>query len=155
MKRAQVVTQVFVYVAAAALFLSLLLFGYKFIVNILDSQDTVILTDFRADFAAKVEQLKVRRGSVVQQDFRLPQEYHKLCVADSTGRSALGLETQFPQFANAWKSNTENVFLLPKQDVPIFIEDVEVDGGFFCVDVDGVFKLRLEGTGRTTRVSPS
>jgi len=154
MKRAQLITQVFIYIASAAIFLTLLLFGYRFTIHLLESQDTVVLADFRTDLEIKIDQLRVRRGSVLLEEFRIPPEYTTLCIADSAGQNALGLENEYPQFANAWKARTENVFLLPKQDIPIYIEHIEIDGGYLCMPVNGEFTLRLEGTGRTVKVSP-
>lgn len=155
MKRAQVLTQVFIYIAAAAIFLGLLLFGYRFTLNLLESQDTVLISDFGADLQAKVDQLRVRRGSVTLENFRLPPDFRILCIADSTGQSALGLSNEYPQFANAWRANSENVFLLPKQDIPLYIDNVEIEQGWFCMPIEGAFTLRMEGTGRTVRISPT
>ena len=88
------------------------------------------------------------------QNFRLPPEFHQLCVVDSTGQSPIGLENEYPQFANAWRSNTENVFLLPKQSIPLYVNHIEIDGGYFCTPVEGLFTLRMEGTGRTVKITP-
>jgi len=155
MKKGQLITQVFIYVVAAVVFLSILLFGYSAITNLLQSQDLILLADFKSDLESDVEKLIVRRGSVEINEYRLPLEFHTLCIADTSGKGAGFFEMEYPQFARAWRSNTENVFLQPKQNLPFFIPHVEIEQGFFCMDIKGTFKLRLEGGGRTVKVAPA
>ena len=154
MKKGQVINQVLIYIFGAALFIMLLMFAYRGISNILDSQDLVMITDFKTDLESKVDQLKIRKGSLQIVPFRVPGEFQKLCIADSSGTYPAGLEQEYPQFFNAWKTNTENVFLVPKQEVPIFIEYIQIDQGYFCIDIEGQFELKLEGLGRTVSVMP-
>lgn len=163
MKRAQTITQIFIYIASAAVFLAILLFGYRAATHLFETQDTVLLADFRADLATKIEQLRVRRGSIDITPFQVPSEYHTICIADSNGQNDLLSTAQFehayPQLANAWKTRTENIFLLPKQDIPMYIEHIEIDteppAVYICMPIKSQFTLRLEGTGRTVKIRNS
>jgi hypothetical protein len=154
MKKGQFITQVFIYIVSAAVFITILLFGYQAITGLLESQDTILMVDFKSNLESKVEKLQVRRGSVEIVEFALPRTFHRLCIADSAGNGAGLFEDTHPQFARAWQTNTENVFLVPKQDVAIYVPNINIDGGFFCADIEGTFSLRMEGVGRAVKVSP-
>lgn len=154
-KQGQLVTEIFVYVAGAAVFLLILVVGYKHIISLIDTQNTTLLVDFQTKLASTVQKLQIRRGSVDIVTFAVPSSFTKLCIADSSGRGTGTFESDFPQLYRAWKTSTENVFLLPKQSTPFYLEGLEVPNGYFCTDIEGKFKLRLEGRGRTVRVEPA
>ena len=157
-KRAQMVSEVFIYIVSAAVFLMILIFGYRAVLGILASQDTTILVDFKTQLQGSIEKMKIRKGSVDIQTFSLPTKYTRVCLLQSATdeQTTLSnqLQTDYPQYYSAWKTGTENIFLSPKQELPLYLPNIEIDNGYFCKDIDGKFTLRIEGLGKTVRIAP-
>jgi hypothetical protein len=159
MKKGHIVTQIFIYMVSAAIFLSILIFGYQAVQGLIENQDTVIVTDFNIDLKNAAERLTLRKGSIDIQSFRLPGMFTELCIYDSDRDAHVGLQSsnpQRPQFDAAWRTGTENVFLVPKQSIPLALDKVGIDNdeGYFCMNIEGQFSLRFEGKGRTVSISP-
>lgn len=154
--KAQMVGQIFIFVIAAIVFILILMYGYSAISNFIQNSEQVALLDFKSSLVAGVEQIKSDFGSVRKLTLRIPKRYNKLCIISSDMNADISdFSTKYPVLFETWQTGSENVFLVPKQDSPIFIADVVVPGGYFCKDISGgVVDLRLEGGGDKTTVLP-
>ncbi|MBD3304658.1 hypothetical protein GF343_05970 [Candidatus Woesearchaeota archaeon] len=152
-KRAQMIGQIFVFVVAAIIFILILTYGYKAISNFLARSEQVALIDFKSDLESAVEVIKRDYDSVRKVELRLPKRFNELCVVDVDKCGAL--KASRPLMYSLCLAGSENVFLVPKQETPIFLPDISVpDPGFVCVPVaGGKAVLRLEGLGKSTLVS--
>jgi len=152
-KRAQMIGQIFVFVVAALIFILILTYGYRAISNFLARSEQVALIDFKADLESSVEVIKRDYGSVRKVELRLPKRYTELCIVDVNKCEALAKSR--PLMYSLCLAGSENVFLVPKQETPIFLPDISVpEPGYVCVPVaSGNVVLRLEGLGKSTLVS--
>ncbi|MBD3361299.1 hypothetical protein GF358_00750 [Candidatus Woesearchaeota archaeon] len=155
-KKAQMIGQVFILVIAAIVFILILTYGYSAISNFIQSSEKVALLDFKSSLVSGVEQIKSDYGSVRKLSLRVPKKYQKLCIVSSDLSADVGsFALKYPVLFEAWQTGSENVFLVPKQDSPILIEDVVVRDGYFCTGISGgLVDLRVEGGGDKTFVSP-
>jgi hypothetical protein len=86
-------------------------------------------------------------------ELQLPKRFTELCIVD-VGQCE-SLKASRPLMYSLCLAGSENVFLVPKQETPIFLPDISVpDPGYVCVPVaGGKAVLRLEGLGKSTLVS--
>jgi hypothetical protein len=153
-KKAQMIGQVFVLVIAAIVFILILGYGYSAISNFIKSSEQITLLEFKTSLTAGVEQIKSDYGSVRKISLRIPKRHHKLCIISSdVNEDTADFQEKHPIFFEIWQTGSENVFLIPKQESPLFIDEVVVPGGYFCVDVSGVIDLRVKGLGDKAEVS--
>jgi len=153
-KRAQMVGQIFIFVIAAIIFILILTYGYKAISNFLQRSEQVALIDFKSDLESSVDVIKRDYGSVRKLELRLPDRYQELCIVDVNNCD--NLEASRPLIYSACLAGSENVFLVPKQETPIFLKDISIKDqkGFVCVPIArGNVALRLEGMGKSTQIS--
>ncbi|MBW3001730.1 hypothetical protein KY338_01050 [Candidatus Woesearchaeota archaeon] len=152
-KKAQMIGQIFVFVVAAIIFILILTYGYKAISNFLARSEQVALIDFKSDLESAVEVIKRSTKSVKKLELKLPKRYTELCIVDVNQCEAL--KASRPLIYSMCLAGSENVFLVPKQETPIFLPDISLpDPGFVCVPVaSGNVVLRLEGLGKSTLIS--
>ncbi|MBW2986520.1 hypothetical protein KY333_04075 [Candidatus Woesearchaeota archaeon] len=153
-KKAQMVGQIFVFVVAAIIFILILTYGYRAISSFLDRSEQVALIDFKSDLESSTEVIKRDYGSVRKLNLRVPDKYQELCIVDVNNCD--GLEASRPLLYSACLAGSENVFLVPKQEMPIFLKDITIKDsrGFVCVPIaGGNTVLRLEGLGKSTQIS--
>jgi len=157
MKKAQLISQVFVYIIAGLIFSLVLFFGYRAIYNIGEKQEKVLLYRFIQEFRATVDDLRLRYGSVDIIDFTFPKSFNEFClVTDKNLVNTLSqLEKNRPGLNSAWETGQYNVFSLPSSDVRIIIKGIEIESinGYCCFDVKGKISLRFEGKGKTVKLS--
>jgi hypothetical protein len=154
--------QVFMFILAGLVFVLILAYGYRAITNFVQRGQEVQLIDFRNDLESAITTIKRDYGSVQRVDLRLPPGTDELCVVTSYAHAkdaGQGWEAAFkeelPLLYNAWATQTENVFLIPRQPTPILVQDVIVQRtGFACMPViNNRISMRVEGTGSTAQVS--
>lgn len=152
-KKAQMMGQIFVFVVAAIIFILILTYGYKAISNFLARSEQVALIDFKADLESSVEVIKRDHKSVRKIELRLPKRYTEICIVDV--KRCESLEQARPLMYSFCLAGSENVFLVPKQETPIFLSDISVpDPGYVCIPIaNGNVALRLEGLGKSTEIS--
>ncbi|MBD3319088.1 hypothetical protein GF342_04225 [Candidatus Woesearchaeota archaeon] len=154
MRNAQAVQTIFIYIVSAAIFLTILLFGYQAINSLLSSTEDIVLAELEQSITKEVERIRIVNKRSVPVTFRIPEGYDEFCIVDSTGYTSGSLQADKPQLYRAWKTGTENVFFTPKQPVAMRIEHVEIPTGYFCINAENPIELRIEGTGRTAKISP-
>jgi hypothetical protein len=163
MKRAQILGQVFVLILAGAVFIMILLYGYKAISQFAQRSDEVSFINFESSLKDSVKQVSLDFGSVKRLDLSLPSKFLQLCVfcsPDLGPQVANCAPTQTFQQAHqllyeSWKGGSQNVFLMPLADTPLLVDRVEAAEGGFCMPVtQGRVSLRLEGRGDRALVGP-
>lgn len=160
MKKAQTIGQVLMFVLAGLVFVLILVYGYRATSGLLERGEQVELLDFKNRLESSVETIKRDYGSVQRVDLRVPKADQLCFVTDPKHEnenpvSHEQLQSQKPLVYNAWRTGTENVFLIPKQETPIFIKDLVADcpGGYCCIDAKArKISLYVEGTGKTAKV---
>ncbi|MEM4263652.1 MAG: hypothetical protein QW666_02030 [Candidatus Woesearchaeota archaeon] len=155
MRKAQMIGQIFIFVLAALIFILILTYGYRAISNFLQRSEQVALIDFKTDLESAVETIKRDYGSVKKIELLVPKRYTEVCFVDPDKSKRPGdLEQERPLMYATWLAGSENVFLVPKQEAPIYLEDIAVEGGYTCISAShGKISLRLEGTGRKAKIS--
>lgn len=153
--KAQMIGQIFIFVLAALIFLLILIYGYRAISNFLERSEQVALIDFKTDLESSVEIIKRDYGSVKKVELMLPKRYSEVCIVDPDKANKPGsLEQDRPLMYASWLAGSENVFLVPKQETPIYLEDIVVDTGYDCITASyGKVTLKLEGLGKKAKIS--
>jgi len=154
MKRGQIMGQIFIMVVAALVFILVIMYGYRAIKSFIARSDETSLIDFKTELESSIDIIKTDFGSRQQAKFVLPKKYTEVCILSTA--EGLNPSSPPPLYNSAWKTRTENVFLVPKQETPIWVDDVEVAGGNYwgCFNiVNGRLNLWLEGKGDRVIVS--
>jgi len=164
-KKAQILGQVFIFILAGLIFILIITYGYNAIQYFIETQEQVLLVDFRADLEIALEGVKRDYGSVRKAKFKLPSKYVGICFFDyisdacsaKIGTVDPKLKLPNQEIGVTWaeeacKLRSANIFTIPRgQDIDL--PDIQVDGGYVCIpNLDGV-TVRLEGTGRKAKVS--
>lgn len=161
-KRAQTIGQVFIFIIAAVVFILILLYGYKSVMNFVQRGEEVQLIDLKNELESAITVIKQDYGSVQKLVIKVPTKTEELCFVTSNSvdaRAGLGerLRQDQPMFYTAWAAGNENIFLVPRQPTKIFIADIIVDpegNGYACIPVTGGrVALRIEGTGNKALIS--
>lgn len=160
--KAQLLSQVFVFMIAAATLVMILLFGYKYIDSFIHEQEQIELIRFRDELTGGVNSIRTRYGSVDKLTLTIPSKYSELCFVDSEkgGKDGI-LEKERPLLYNLWSAdNTQTVFLLPLQELSIKIENLEVEENvngvvknYFCTQAQTKLDLKLESLGKKVKIS--
>jgi len=169
MKRAQIIGQVFILILAAAVFIMILLYGYKAVSQFSERSKQVAFVSFEEDFKKAVKDASLDYGGVKKLELTLPSGYQELCVFCSpdfksswTGCNNIvspeyqQLQQDHPLLVESWNGgkSAQNVFLVPFAETPINIDRVEVATVGFCTNViQGRVTLKLEGKGDRVVVS--
>ena len=163
MRRGQILGQVFILILASAIFILILLYGYRAIGQFTQRSEQVAFIDFENTLRDAVKQVSLDFGSVKRVDISVPRKYRELCVFCSPDLRYVGqgcnptdaFRQEHPLLADSWEGGAQNVFLVPLAETPILIDRLEArDGGFCTPIIEGKVALRLEGKGDRTFASP-
>ena len=162
-KKAQIIGQAFIFILAAILFSLILLYGYKAISRIGETQSEVELVEFRDSLSTVVNQIRQDYGSVKKYALKIPSDYKEICFVDLKLLSSPGgiqkleaIRIARPLIADVIESGSnQNVFTKPVAKTPLKIGDVDLgEQGIFCVEnTGGITTLRLEGLGDKAGIS--
>mgnify|MGYP005844233273 CR=1 FL=1 len=151
--KSQLIGQIVVFIIAAVVLILILLFGYRAIRGLIERQEMLALAEFKSDFTSKIEEMRLRYGSVDQFVVALPAKFRELCIVDSNLTLDLSnFEKAKPGLYPIWRAKAANVFLIPGQH--FWIDFLSLPDGFCCLDLFGRTLLRLEGIGKLVRVEP-
>ena len=158
--KAQMISQVFIFILAGLIFVLIITYGYKAIQHFLARSEQAALLDFKSDLESAVESVKRDYGSVRKVELRLPTKFYTLCILDPeqcTTPTFMHPETRqsftFNWMKDACETGSANAFIAPRE-LDISIPDVEVTGGAVCIpNIDGKVTLRMEGLGKKAKVS--
>lgn len=158
-KRAQLVSQVFVFILAGLIFVLIMTYGYKAITHFINQQEQVILIDFKNQLETAVERTKGDYGSVRNVRLKLSNDYYGVCFLDYDTCELPTLDYNGRQINAPWaktacEGKTANVFIIPQPEnsQPIDIPDINVDGALCIPNTDGI-QLRVEGSGKTATLT--
>lgn len=162
MRKGQILGQVFILILAAAIFILILLYGYKAISQFTQRSEQVAFINFETEFRNAVKGVSLDYGSVKKLELTLPSKYRELCVLCSPDlpvgaacAPSAEFQTDHPLIYESAQGGAQNVFLVPLAETPILIERVEANSSGFCTPVlDGHVTLRLEGRGDRAFVVP-
>ena len=156
-KKAQIIGQAFIFILAAILFSLILLYGYKAISRIGETQSEVELVEFRDSLSTSVNQIRQDYGSVKKYPLNIPNDYKEICFVDLkflTGVDGINklnaIRDERPLIADIIESGLDqSVFTKPVAKTPFKIGDLDLgDDGILCVEnKGGTINLRLEGLG--------
>ncbi len=154
-KKSQIMGQVFIFILAAAIFILILTYGYKAIAGFSKRAEEVALVEFQTQLESSVGGIRQDFGSVKKFGVTVPSKYHEICFVDLDRIPHGDFQQEHPRMFDAWESGTQNVFLTPMEESPIFIGKIDVGSqGYLCFDIKGGrLDLKLEGMGDKTKIS--
>ena len=164
--KAQIIGQVFIFILAGLIFVLIIGYGYRAVQFFLERQEQVVLLDFQSELEIAIEGVKGDFTTVRKLELRLPRKYQGVCFFDYTkpvcdpNTNTVNPKLELPgqEIGVKWaedacKIKSSNVFIVPRQQT-IEFPDIQVDEGYVCIPNVGGMTLRLEGTGRKTKISP-
>lgn len=156
MKKAQVFSQIFVYVLAIILISFVLVYGYNAIQNFRERAVQISCIKFQNDLKNAVSSISNDYGSVIRKDLQLCRSYTKVCFVETYTYPNLPSDVD-PIIKDSILSYTgKNVFLVDRiAKESFFAGNISVENnGVLCVPpVNNVISLRLEGKGNHVFVS--
>ena len=81
-KKAEVASQIFVYIIAMVVVSMVIIFGYKAIKNFASRSDEVALIKFKTDIETTFRQVGSNFNTIKITDFSVPSGYEELCILD-------------------------------------------------------------------------
>lgn len=165
-KKGMGVEMVFVFIVAAITFALIMIFGYKSITDFMGKGEQVEFYQFKSYLETSVKKIYTEYGSVRIESFNLPMKYEKICFVEldkpypgeeNCDFDAYGCDV-WKDAGGSYEGADENVFLRPAglEKIKVYRIDIERGEGFLCLPINkGRFKLRLEGMGDRTKVSPA
>ena len=159
MRKAQIIGQVFVYVLASVTFALIILFGYQAILKFQEQGKEVEIINLKNELQSSINDI-ASNNDVQRKELILPAGTKSICfLGDSPNAHAClcttGCNDYNPQVCKDWLDGTrENVILIPRISVPIYLNKIELANNYLCLSpANGKITLKLQGTGKATRIS--
>ncbi len=157
-KRAQIQSQIFVYVLAIVIMGLVLLYGYKSIATMQDKAEQIDLLSFKKDIENEIVKMSTDYGSVRTPTIHVPANSKEVCFLDLT-KSPVKLN--HPLVYEAWEDKSANVFLIDKLAKEVYLIQqqqnylIQIDSpGYLCIPViNNKIQIRLEGIGGKAELS--
>ncbi len=155
-RKAQIQTQILIYVFALIVVSLILIFGVKAIGGFRKDTQKVANVAFQTDFKALIANVAAQYGSVEKADIMLSTDYIKACFVDKQTDPA---HVSYAFIKDAL-STDENVFLVKspsdiesfKTTTPI---QVNAPGHYYCVpNTNGKITFTITGKSRFAEISP-
>jgi hypothetical protein len=173
MRKAQINSQILVYILAVVITAIILIYGYKAINDIRTSADTVELLTFKSDLRSAITTISSDYGSIKVKVFRMPAGFSELCFVNyefqpneafaevpSTLSSEYRLIKDRISSVMYDKVESKNVFLCPTCKEQDYVGNITLldeegsDVAFRCFHPSGgSLRLTLEGQGDKTQIS--
>lgn len=153
MKKAEVTTQIFLYVMVVVVMGLVLLLGYRFITKLSSQSSTMSLDLFKKDLSDSINTVSTNFGEVDVIELSLPTKYSKVCFVNKAQTSNL---ESYPLIKSSVESGApDNVFILSKKiDSSFRTENLVLDNGLLCIENNaGIIKLRLESLGNAVKLT--
>jgi len=158
-KEGQMIGQAFIFILAAILFSLILLFGYRAISRIGETQTEVEMVEFKDSLSGAINKIRLDYGSVKKFPLKIPNVFKEVCFIDLESMKDPvkfdGLKGKSPLIADAVESGAfdpkedQNVFTKPPAKTPIKVGAIDAgEKGYICFENKGaMINLRLEGMG--------
>jgi len=161
--KAQIQTQVFVYVLSLIIIGAVLLYGYSAISTMRDKGEEIDLISFKTDITREISKMSSDYGSANIITLKVPAGFEQICFIDLNKAPAAGLMNSQPLVYESWADSTANVFLIKDlaEEFHLVHEDseylIEINSpGYVCIPVrNNHIDIRLEGIGGKALLSES
>ena len=168
MARAQIGSQVVIFILALLIGSLVLLFGYRALRGILGGAEDAAMIQFERDLEKTVRDLSY--GSTRRKTLTVPGNHLSICFADlaylrsltpppspSSEAGKLYLLEKYRVVNDSVFSGSadSNVFLMPDGSESFPVGSLEIEGGLLCLDLsDGRTEVGFRGKGNRTEVIP-
>ncbi len=166
-KKAQIQSQIFIYIFAIIVVSLILIIGAKAIFSVKKDTDKISFVNFQTDLKAKAASAASEYGSVQKGEFYLPKDVKQVCfVNPDFGSSKTSLSAAnanlYPLIQNSLYSNVlDNVYLIKSvNDVEAFKTQTKivvpnsVNTHFLCINnTNGKVSFTLKGMSKYVEVS--
>ena len=162
MKKAQVQTQIFIYIVAIVVVGMILIFGFRAVKNLGGKAEEVAKIKFGTELQSKFKTVRADYGSIEKIKFLVPQGYREVCfisdsllatpqeVRDETGKLYTIITDSV---VSKVKKNTFLVKDVAEESYYLGSIKIQDNRKHLCVPVNvGELKLRLEGKGSHVQV---
>jgi hypothetical protein len=151
--KAQISSQVFVYVLASVMIALLLFIGVKAIATIIGVGGKVPLDTLKSDFRSDVESVARQYGSVKKVELNVPEKYDEICFVDSMeddGKFDSSVVENSLIKDSVESGAPENVFLVKKGiwDYKFEADNLDVQSDYLCLKNVGKLEIWLKGAGK-------
>lgn len=160
-----IATQSFNIITAVIIMGIILIFGGTSVYKLINNADDVEKAQFRNSFDSEINDISSKYGSVKYITLDGLRSYDYFCVFDvydtvgaESNYEADPIISKFPLIMGDLEDKTANVFLISNKIEERFFNDkiqVSSEKGYFCEEIssNGAIKLKLEGLGKTVRVT--
>ena len=157
MRKAQIQSQIFIYVIAIAIFAFILVYGYNAIRGFGEKSDQISYIKFKTDLTSTVKRVAPDFGTVKRQEFFIGGDFQQVCFVQTHSppekitKDIAGNPITNPIIKDAVTSGSaDNTFLISSSVEESFnIGNINVSpSGFDCIDIlNGKVKIQFEGGG--------
>ena len=164
-KKAQIIGQVFIYILAIFIFAIIIFFGYKAINGFIDKGQETAFIQFKNTLEGEVSRISTEPGDIIVFNERnplpVPGNYNAVCFVGKDADPNLvpgwigqdSKEIISSAITEGIHITTENVFMIPSAQSPIYLGYIETSPSIFCINVtNGIINIRLEGLGYGTNI---
>ena len=147
--RAQLYSQIFIYILTIILISFILFYGYSAVQNFKKRAEQVCQLKFKNDLVNAVEIISSDFGSIKRKDLELCAGYSQVCFVETIERPALPNNID-PIIKDSILSNTgKNVFLVEKiAKESFYAGKISVEPDVLCIKAsNNKLSIRLEGKG--------
>jgi len=155
--RAQIQTQIFVYILAVVIAGLIIGFGAYWIIKITKAARAAELEQFGQGLASKIGMINYE--SMKTYNLQVPTGFGEACFIDLNQKakaSGDGLDKK-PVIYSSWNSNVKkNFFFYPNGADSFYIGNITIDNpaGFLCLNISyGMLSFRAKGLGHSVRIS--
>lgn len=164
-RKAQIQTQVFVYLLSMIIVGLILLYGYNAVKGFREKQGQISLIELEKKMENSIRAMSSEYGSLKKEALQLPSAYDIICFVDNdyletTDTYCPGLPLDYePVVEDAIISGTANIFLVPDgtdnyKIGNIQLDDYEYPDGCLCIEKTGSEAIfRIEGKGDGVDIS--
>lgn len=148
-----------------------LIFGYNSIFSVKEKAETVSYVQLKTTLENRIKEIKTDYGSISTLELDIPRSYSHVCFGEVGNTN--GADPKWVDGADLYliydsldSEVKKNVFLFPDGSESVYVGPVDIvvpdtysapvqDSDFFCLPVvAGKIKVRLEGKGDSTQISP-
>lgn len=148
-EKAQIYSQVFIYILSILLVSFILIYGYNSVQNFKKRAEQVACLKLRNDITNAVESISGDFGSVIRKEISLCGAYTKICFVESFENPQIPPNSD-PIIKDSVQSNAgRNVFLVDSTAKDSFYAGkISVEPDLLCIKaLSGKISLRIEGKG--------
>ena len=158
MKRGQLPSQPLVYILGLIILSLILFYGYRSIRTVQEPAETIAVERFKAELARDISTISNEYGSVINEDYWLPDGFNEICLVDLVGIDKVNPNhlVVHPLVKDSVMSSVkDNVFIIgPQQFEGFYVEELNLPPPHFvCRKTDDRYiRLQFEGRGDSATV---